>query len=600
MFTHNRKSIDLNGPWKFCPDPMQRCRQQQWWRNLPSDESFFPCWDMEGLWDIKVPGTWKTQFEQLKWYDGHAVYVRDFELPELPPDWEAFLVFDGVVYACEVYLNGQKAAEHDWGYSPFNCRVTELVRRQNRLFVLVENLHSKDRVPGVRYDWNNDGGIINSVKVVLVPPVYIQNFRTQTQLDGRDVIITFEACLQSRARSACTDITFSIPELNMHATVNAAVGVPAAAQIRIQRSEIDLWSPENPKLYRTEITTPFETLTDEIGFRQVRTEDALILLNGEPIRLYGLCVHSEFKDTGRTATPQGIDQMIEKARQLGVNFLRCAHYPYAEIFGRALDRAGLMWWEEVPVYWLPNAHQDHMTRLATGMLRDTICRDRNRASLIIWSVSNECATRDPDNPKDNNYPYWFKAVPLVRQLDPTRLISSAEAGLRFTMAKAWSPQQADTFDTQIHNQQWRPAHPDEFYDLMDILAGNIYVQFVGDGLVAYHKFVEMMRGYKKPLIVSEFGSMSLRGATVPEDRIGSETRHCTILREAYQSFAQLPEIVWYAPWCLVDVRVPLHWRWYNKGKAVFRYGLLDENWQEKKAFNTVKEEIAKLKKVFGR
>ena len=247
MFTYMRESVDLNGGWKFCPDPMQRCRQQQWWRNLPSEKSFFPCWDMEGLWDITVPGTWKKQFEQLKWYDGHAVYVRDFEVPQVPQDKEAFLVFDGIVYAAEVYLNGQKVAEHDWGYSAFSCRVTEVLRKENRLFVLVENLHSKDRVPGVRYDWNNDGGIINGVKLVFVPRVYIENFRTQTRLEGDEAIITIEAYLQSRDRAARQEITFAIPELGIKTTTNAIVGEKTSVELRVGLSEIELWSPESPR-----------------------------------------------------------------------------------------------------------------------------------------------------------------------------------------------------------------------------------------------------------------------------------------------------------------------------------------------------------------
>jgi hypothetical protein len=56
----------------------------------------------------------------------------------------------------------------------------------------------------------------------------------------------------------------------------------------------------------------------------------------------------------------------------------------------------------------------------------------------------------------------------------------------------------------------------------------------------------------------------------------------------------------YCPWCLVDIRVPIHWRWYNSGKGVFRYGLLDEEWQEKRVFNVVREEIALLKRRFAR
>ena len=162
MFTHGRDALDLNGTWRFCPDPMQRCRRQQWWRNPPRTNHPFPTWDPQGLLEIQVPGTWKTQFEDLKWYDGYAVYMKDFDFDPAALDGrEAFLCFDGLLYECDVMLNGQFVADHEWGYSPFQLRVTEILREHNRLFVLLDNHQRPDRVPGGIHDWNNDGGIIN-------------------------------------------------------------------------------------------------------------------------------------------------------------------------------------------------------------------------------------------------------------------------------------------------------------------------------------------------------------------------------------------------------------------------------------------------------
>ena len=93
--------------------------------------------------------------------------------------------------------------------------------------------------------------------------------------------------------------------------------------------------------------------------------------------------------------------------------------------------------------------------------------------------------------------------------------------------------------------------------------------------------------------------MSLKDAPVENHVLGGEARHEAILREAYQSFRELPEITGYMPWCLMDVRVPMHWRWYNAGKAVFRYGLLSEQFTTKKVFDVVKDEIARLKETFS-
>ncbi|MFI4912890.1 MAG: glycoside hydrolase family 2 protein [Sedimentisphaeraceae bacterium JB056] len=602
MFTYNRESIDLNGKWKFNPDPMQRCRQQKWWQNKPQNNNFFPCWDVEGFWDIEVPGTWKKQIEELKWYDGHAVYMRDFEIDEIPADSEAFLVFDGVVYTSEIYLNGQSVGSHDWGYSPFNFRVTDILQETNRLFVLVENLHKEDRVPGTRYDWNNDGGIINGVKLVFVPKVYVKNFRTQTTIEAGQVHIDFEVLLDCRDRSSYEDVTFEIPELGVSQTVSVAAANWECGSVSIDVDKIDLWTPENPKLYETVVKTRFEILTDKIGYRQISTSGSDILLNGKPIHLYGVCVHSEFADTGRSATAQGISEMIARAKELGANFLRCAHYPYAEMFGRMMDEAGLMWWQEVPVYWVPQIDDvPHMKEQALGMLSDAIVRDWNRSSLIIWSTSNECAhgfENGVHTPGREEYDYWFEAADMIRAMDPGRLISGAECQTHETMSLSSGFKIGDEFDHQIKSQRWRAAHPDEFYEMYDILGANLYVTEPGDGLIAYHKLVDILKPYNKPIVISEFGSMSVLGANSDPEKVGNEDFHCLMLREAYKSFRELPEIKGWCPWCLMDVRVPLHWRWYNKGKGVFRYGLMDENWNKKKAFEIVAEENGELRKIF--
>ncbi|MFA6293820.1 MAG: glycoside hydrolase family 2 TIM barrel-domain containing protein [Victivallales bacterium] len=595
MFTFQRKSVDLNGAWKFCPDPMQRCRRQKWWKNVPKGNELFPCWNENGLWDIQVPGTWKTQFEELRWYDGHAVYMKNFKVNEDLSGQEAFLCFDGVVYEAEVYLNGHLVGKHEWGYSPFQYRVTDYLREDNQLFVLVDNHLRADRVPGEIFDWNNDGGIINPVKLVIVPAVHISNYRVSTRLTDNSAELEFEVELGSRNEAACEEITLEIPELCIREKISAGVGAASKITSSVPRSKIKLWSPETPKLYQIKFSTRFEAITDETGFREIKTRGQDILLNGEKIRLYGVCVHSDFPGTGRTAATTGINLMIEKAKELGLNFLRCAHYPYNEEFGRAMDRAGLMWWEEVPAYWLSTMHHDGMTRKAMGMMEETVRRDWNRASLIVWSVSNECCYRNPDNYAENNYPYWFKSVAMLRKLDPSRPISCAEAGNHVSLNSKWSPANNDQFSTD-YKEKWIPAHSDDWHGLCDILSANIYVGNAGEAENAYRNFVEMLKAFDKPLVLSEFGSMSLRGSDVPPDKLGSEERHSAIIREAYDIFGKLPEISGYCPWCLADMRGPLHWRWYNSGKAVCRYGFLDENWVPKKVFSTLKDCISKLKR----
>jgi beta-glucuronidase len=619
MFTHNRNTVDLNGIWKFNPDPYQRCRQQKWWLKEGDNSSFFPCFNMEGLWETQVPSTWKKEFEELKWYDGHANYVKEFALDAVPGDMEAFLCFDAVTYRSEIYLNGHTVGVHDWGYSPFQFRVTGMLQKTNRLFVLVDNFMREDRVPGIRCDWNNDGGITGGVKLIFVPKTYIENFRTSTCLEGDEAVIQVQvaSCRLQGGEEKSLPVTVEISELGVKEQLDVPVNGKGEIEIRLpwttqpstanlRPATLTLWSPDHPKLYEVKLTSPYETLEDVIGFREIRTEGIRILLNGEELRLYGVAVHSEFPETGRAATEEGIQLMLEKARELGCNFLRCAHYPYADIFARAMDRAGMLWWEEVPVYWLTQVHAEPQKGYALGMLREMIVRDWNRASLIFWSVSNECAGDGSPagahrSLEGGNYPYWVEACRLVRELDPSRLISSADAGHRVTTANGWTPDAGDAFDSVVKGQDWSPGHPDAFYELLDVLGANLYVGRPGENPTATDKFVEMLRRFNKPLMITEFGSMSATDDALEgraETDLGHPARHALILREAYRAMAEHPEIVGYVPWALMDVRVPMHWRWYNRGSGTFAYGLLDNQYRKKQVFDVVKDEIARLRAVY--
>lgn len=605
MYTQREKQQSLNGVWKFNPDPYMRCRQQNWWLGEGGKNAFFPCFNYDGLWDINVPATWKKEFEKLEWYDGHVNYVLDFECENIPENHEAFLCFDQVIYHCDVYLNGQNVGSHQWGYSPFQLNVTGLLGKKNRLFVLVENFMKEDRVPGIRCDWNNDGGITGEVKIVFVPRTYVENFHVQTTLTEDKVELHNKILIAGKDKSKTAEVTFEIEELGIKETHQIPTSTNYSFTHSIIKDKVDLWCPENTKLYDVKIHCEGEVVHDQIGLREIKTQGTQMLLNGKELRLTGVAVHSEFPETGRVATDEGIELMLKKARELGCNFLRCAHYPYQDKFARAMDKAGMLWWEEVPVYWLPEIHKEPLCSKALGMLEEAIDRDWNRASLIIWSVSNECAgdglgATKALTLKDGNYPYWVKACKLIRDKDPGRLISSADAGHRKTKNSKWTPDAGDAFDHDPDADVFLPGHPDEFYDLLDVLGANLYVSVKGANPATTDKWVDMLRPFNKPLMLTEFGSMSTTedDANRSPDEVGHPEYHEAILREGYQACHQHPEIVGVVPWALMDVRVPMHWRWYNRGSGTFAYGFLDNQYKEKRVYNVVKDEIASLRKAW--
>src|SRR5690606_33174740 len=116
--------------------------------------------------------------------------------------------------------------------------------------------------------------------------------------------------------------------------------------------QLQLWQPEDPKLYKIRLIAAQDTLDDEVGFRTIEVNEDNILLNGKPVFLRGVCIHEEAPFGGGRAYNVTQDHSLLKwARELGCNFVRLAHYPHNEAMIREAERMGILVWSEIPVYW---------------------------------------------------------------------------------------------------------------------------------------------------------------------------------------------------------------------------------------------------------
>src|SRR5262249_29378887 len=143
-------------------------------------------------------------------------------------------------------------------------------------------------------------------------------------------------------------VTIRIPELKVSA--EATADKDGLLRFVLDAPSLELWSPEKPKLYRVEITTGGDRVSEEIGFRTIETRGIDILLNGKSIFLRGIDMHEEpVNRPGRAHGEADARTLLGMAKELGCNFVRLAHYPHDESMVRNADRMGLMVWSEVPV-----------------------------------------------------------------------------------------------------------------------------------------------------------------------------------------------------------------------------------------------------------
>lgn len=172
-------------------------------------------------------------------------------------------------------------------------------------------------------------------------------------------------------------------------------------------------------LYDVTLTVGEDQVSDRVGFRRIERRGTDILLNGRPILLRGISVHEDDELTGKVTSEADIRRRFSHALELGCNFLRLAHYPHHELAAKIADEVGLMLWEEIPVYWAIDFGNPSTRRDAENQLTELIRRDRNRASVIIWSIGNE----NPDT--DARLDFMKALATLARKEDPSRLTAAA-------------------------------------------------------------------------------------------------------------------------------------------------------------------------------
>lgn len=410
IFTGGRIGRSLNGDWNFCVDLLDTGLRQKWFAMAPvaSSERTEP-WDYDPFdgETVPVPSCWQMLKDQWYFFEGSAWYTRSF-LHDLQPGKRLFLRVGAAQYDCKVFLNGQFLGNHYGGSTPFCVELTEAIASgENWLMLCVNNRRTRDRLPMQNTDWFNYGGVYREVELFETPQTVIRDLFLYLDDDG----IHVESTIDGTAAQA----HLAIPGLGLTTSLDVQNG---RAQTVLQ-ADPDLWSPENPVLYDVTFSAGGDSVSDRVGFRRIERKGTSILLNGQPVFLRGISVHEDDEQQGKLTSEEDIRRRFAHARELGCNFLRLAHYPHHEMAARIADEMGLMLWEEIPVYWAIDFTNPATRQDAENQLCELIRRDRNRASVIIWSVGNE----NPDT--DARLDFMKGLAERARAEDPSRLTSAA-------------------------------------------------------------------------------------------------------------------------------------------------------------------------------
>ena len=505
---------------------------------------------------LNVPGDWNSQSEKLLYYEGTIWYEHDFDFHPQPGK-RYFLRFNAINYDAYVSLNDKKLGVHAGGFTPFEFEVTKLLNDGNNFIVIkVNDVRKKENVPTDNFDWWNYGGITRDVLLVEESRTFIKDYKIQL---AKNDLKKIEGYVQLDGDNLSQQIKINIPEAGLQTTVTTDANGKANFSIPVKK--LIYWTPENPKRYHVSISSGTDSVNDEIGFRTIEANGSNILLNGKPIFLRGIALHDENPFIpGRPRNLSDCRMLLNWAKELNCNFVRLAHYPHNEEESHLADSMGLLLWEEVPVYWTIDWTNDSTLRNAEHQITDLIQRDKNRASVIVWSIGNET----PNIPEREKF--MEAMADTAHALDNTRLISAA----------LLTRTSGDTIYVD-----------DALGKKLDVVSFNEYYGWYTGGMPWEINKFNFKIDYTKPVIISELGAGALGGFHADSATRFSEEYQESVYQHQIQLISKIENLRGMTPWILVDFRSPKRPEpefengWNHKG-------LISETGQKKKAFFVLK------------
>jgi beta-glucuronidase len=341
-----------------------------------------------------------------------------------------------------VYLNGHRIGISIDPYTPFQVPAKYLVPgKKNVLDVTVDN--RKD--PRLPEGWWNWGGITRPVRLIPIGAASLTNLGLMSDVKCKGPA---RSCKAKVLLNAVLDKLPKGPK-DRQPTLNLWIRSPTGKVtsksfklkgLRSARRKVDLamtvpapklWSPDKPQLYDSRVTVTYngartEVDVQKIGLRSVTVKGGLLNLNNRPINLRGASIHEDMPGHGAAITPGDMDTIVRELKELGANVVR-AHYTLSQGLLRRLDAAGIMVWNETPVWQRDVGGKNALLRIpierarAYAQVERTVLAGRSHPSVITHATANELALAPDRLPSDRTY--LRISAEKARMLDPTLPIS---------------------------------------------------------------------------------------------------------------------------------------------------------------------------------
>ena len=332
-----------------------------------------------------------------------AWYRKYFKIEASDKGKVVTLAFDGVMYNSSVYINGQKVYERPYGYSSFEIDITNYIKYEADNVIAVK---VNPEVLSAR--WYPGAGIYRNVWMEIKNPIHVKhwgNHITTPTIEKDKASVKVETTVSNTQKNLTGNYSIKTNIVDANGVAVATAMSPFNfttndAKI-VQELEVKnpkLWDIETPYLYKT-ISTIYEnnkaidTYVENFGVRTIKYSREGFFLNGRQVKLKGVCLHNDLGALGSAVNYRATERQLEIMKSMGVNAIRTSHNPASPEQLDLCDKMGILVQEEAFDCWklgkTENDYNKYWDKWHEQDLRDMIRRDRNRPSIIMWSIGNE-------------------------------------------------------------------------------------------------------------------------------------------------------------------------------------------------------------------
>lgn len=349
--------------------------------------------------DVELPHDWLINDTSKLYETGEGWYRRSLPCSAEQLSGRMLLNFDGVYMNSTLFVNGKEAGSWTYGYSAFEHDITDFLHEgENELLLRVSH-----QSPNTR--WYSGAGIFRDVMLKLRPAAYIGTngvyIHSAPQPEGG-----WTTEVETDVVGEASDIRMLLEIFDPAGASMGGYGLEAHFDgghekftASFNSTDPELWSVDDPMLYTLKISLYsgselLDCVNETFGYRTAEFDpDRGFLLNGEPVKLHGVCMHHDLGALGSALNEAALARQLRIMKEMGVNAIRTSHNMPARQLVQLCDEMGLLVDSEAFDMWeKPKTEFDNhrfFTEHAERDVRSWIERDRNHPCIIMWSIGNE-------------------------------------------------------------------------------------------------------------------------------------------------------------------------------------------------------------------